>query len=87
MGGEPQPVGRVTHYFDKISVAVIELYGDLVLGDWVQFYGGQTNFVQQVASMQIERQPIESAGAGQEIAVQTVERVRRGDLLYYYYES
>jgi len=84
MGAEAQPAGRVTHFFDRLSVAVIELYGDLALGDWVQFFGPQTNFVQQVTSLQIDRQPIESAGAGEEVALQTEQPVRKGDHIYHY---
>ena len=85
MSEEIQPIGQVTHYFGKIGVAVISLQDKLALGDWVQFYGNQTNFVQQVESMQINHQPVNEAHPEDEVAVLVNEKVRKGDELYPYY--
>ena len=79
---EEQPVGYVSHYFGKISVAAVELYGTLRLGDWVQIYGNTTNFAQQVTSMQIEREPVEEAHEGQSIGILVDYTVREGDYVY-----
>ncbi len=84
MSDELRPIGEVTHYFDRIGVAVISLWAGLALGDWVQFYGSSTNFAQQIDSMQIDYQPIEEAVAGQEVAVLVSEKVRKGDKIYPY---
>lgn len=84
MHDQIQPVGRVTHYYGRISVAVIELDDRLTLGDWVHFYGFTTNFVQPVESMQYDREPIGEAFADDVIAVQVEGRVREGDLVYPY---
>jgi hypothetical protein len=84
MSNEVQPIGEVTHFFDRISVAVIRLSADVSVGDWVQFYGTHTQFVQQVESMQIEHQPVDSAPAGSEVAIQTISPARKGDGLYPY---
>jgi hypothetical protein len=85
MSEEISPLGVVTHYFDRISVAVVELYEPLGLGDWIHIYGPVTNFVQSVESMQYNHEPIETANAGSEIAIQVVDRVRKGDVIYPYY--
>jgi hypothetical protein len=77
-----QPIGQVTHYFDRINVAVIRLWDRLAVGDWIHFYGTQTNFVQQVESMQVDRQPISEAQAENEVAVLVSEQVRKGDWVY-----
>jgi translation elongation factor EF-1alpha len=87
MSEDLQPIGRVTHYFNRINVAVIKLEAGLALGDWIHFYHeDRTNFVQQVESMQIDRQPIEEGYPGDEVAVQVVERVKEGDIVYPYTE-
>jgi hypothetical protein len=84
MDEELQPIGEVTHYFDRIGVAVIHLWDGLATGDWVQIYGSMTNLVQQVESMQIDHQPIDEAFADQEIAMQVIDQVRKGDWVYPY---
>ena len=75
-------IGRVTHYFGKIGVAVIELRDALKVGDTIRIRGTTTDFEQQVGSMEIEHQSIEQAEAGQEIAVKVGYRVRRKDKVF-----
>jgi putative protease len=59
-------IGEVTHFYDRIGVAVIILSGAIRLGDQVHFLGRSTDFKQEVKSLQIEHQPISEAGSGQE---------------------
>ena len=80
--GEGKQIGKVTHFFDRISVAVISLNGALKLGDRVQFHGPHTDFQQEVASMQIEHEPVEKGKKGQEVAIKVDQPVRRGDTLH-----
>jgi selenocysteine-specific translation elongation factor len=75
-------VGEVTHYFNKISVAVIILTDTVSVGDTVHFLGRNVDFKQEVTSMQIEHQPIESAGAGQEVAMKVTGRARPKTALF-----
>ncbi len=75
-------IGQVTHYFKLIGVAVLELNGGLMVGDIVHIQGHTTDFTQQVGSMEIEHQKIQSAGPGAEVALKVIERVRRGDAVY-----
>jgi len=75
-------VGKVIHFYNKISVAVVELYDTLSLGDKVLIRGRRTNLEQTVESMEIERQKIEKAGAGQKVGLKVVDRVREGDFVY-----
>lgn len=74
-------IGTVNHYYDRISVAVVDLTGPLRLGDTVAFSGKHTYFGQQVTSMQIDHKEIEAAQAGQEVAIKVVDRVRAGDTI------
>ena len=75
-------VGKVTHYYGKIGVAVVELEDELKLGDEISIEGRTTNFRQKVESMQIEHKPIEVARAGDSIGLKVIEKVREGDKVY-----
>jgi putative protease len=75
-------IGRVTHFFSKISVAVIELTTPLSIGDTIVFKGPNTDFEQVVDSMQIEHQNVEKAEAGQSIGLKVTQRVRETDAVY-----
>jgi putative protease len=75
-------VGRVTHFFSKISVAVIELRKTLKVGDTIAFKGPTTDFEQSVDSMQIEHKNVQEAEAGQSIGLKVVQRVRETDVVY-----
>ena len=79
---EKKRVGKVTHYFTKIGVAVVELEDELRIGDKISIEGFTTNFQQTVESMQIEHKPIEVAKAGDSIGLKVIDRVRKGDIVY-----
>jgi translation elongation factor EF-1alpha len=75
-------VGHVTHFFAKISVAVVELKASLAVGDNILIKGPTTDLEQVVESMQIEHENIERAEAGQSIGLKVVQRVREKDIVY-----
>lgn len=75
-------VGLVTHFFSKIDVAVIKLKDELSVGDKILFRGSTTNFDQIVKSMQIERESVEKAKAGQSIGLKVKDKVRENDVVY-----
>ena len=75
-------VGRVTHFFSKISVAVIELKAPLAVGDTILIKGPTTDFEQIVESMQIEHKNVQRAEAGQSIGLKVAQRVREKDMVY-----
>ncbi|MDH5793409.1 MAG: translation elongation factor-like protein [Candidatus Bathyarchaeota archaeon] len=75
-------VGRVTHFFAKISVAVIELIAPLAVGDTIMIKGPTTDFEQIVESMQIEHNNVQRAEAGQSIGLKVAQRVRENDIAY-----
>ncbi|MEM0372433.1 MAG: U32 family peptidase C-terminal domain-containing protein [archaeon] len=76
------PVGKVTHFFNKISVAVVELKGTLRVGDTISIEGPNTNFTQSVGSMQVEHKNIEEAKAGESIGMKVDQPVKAGDLVF-----
>jgi hypothetical protein len=75
-------VGRVTHYYNRIGVAVVELTSELNIGDTILLLGHTTDFIQQVTSMQINHLPVQSVGAGGEVAIKVDEPVRKLDEVY-----
>jgi putative protease len=79
---ELKEIGLVSHYFVKISVAVVELKEALSAGDRILIQGETTNVEQTVESMQIENENIPSAAAGQSIGLKVDQRVREGDKVY-----
>jgi putative protease len=75
-------IGRITHFFTKISVAVIELIAPLAVGDTIMIKGPTTDFEQVVESMQIEHNNVQRAEAGQSIGLRVAQRVRENDMVY-----
>ena len=69
-------IGTVTHYYDRIMVAVIQLTGEIKLGDEIHILGRSVDFKQKVTSLQVEHQSIQRAGPGQEAALQVIRPVR-----------
>ncbi|MBE0512390.1 translation elongation factor-like protein [Candidatus Bathyarchaeota archaeon] len=79
---ELQEVGRVSHFFTKISVAVIELTATISVGDRILIKGPTTNLEQTVDSMEIEHEKVQRAEAGQSIGMKVKDRVRETDIVY-----
>ncbi|MBI5959712.1 MAG: translation elongation factor-like protein [Chloroflexi bacterium] len=75
-------IGVVTHYFDRLGVAVIQLDADLYLEDWILIEGPRTAVEQQVQSMQINRQTIDRGEPGDEVAIKVDDMVREGDEVF-----
>ena len=76
-------IGKVTHYYDKIGVAIVELNGTLSLGDKVKFVrGGEDLFEQEVDSIQIEHEKVDSAKKGDVVGLKTKELIKDGAEVY-----
>lgn len=76
-------VGKITHYFSEIKVAVIKLKEPLKEGDKIKITGGEdTNFSQQVKSMQIDHEKVKTAKKGKSIGVKVSKKVREGYIVW-----
>ena len=75
-------IGEVTHFYNRICVAVIDLTDSIQVGESVHFLGRSTDFRQTVNSIQIEHEQVEGAGKGEEIALKVDKRVRKGDKVF-----
>lgn len=73
-------VGTVTHYYDKIGVAVVDVSAALHVGDTVKF-SGSSEFSQTISSIQVEHEKVESAKKGDTVGVKVDQPVKPGDEL------
>ena len=72
-------IGKVSHYYDKIKVAIVELDSDLSVGDKIKFVrGGEDLFEQNVDSIQIEHNNIQSAKKGDIIGLRVDNELKEG---------
>ena len=75
-------IGKVTHYFDHINVAVLALTGPLKVGETIHIHGHSTDFTQAVSSLQIEHKPIQSAKQGDDVALKVDHIVHPQDKVF-----
>lgn len=76
-------IGKVTHYYDKIGVAIVELDASLSVGDKVKFArGGEDLFEQAVDSIQIEHEKRDSAKKGDVVGLKVDSEVKEGAEVY-----
>jgi len=79
---EEKLIGKVTHYFSKIGVAVIRLSDALQVGSIIHIKNSDRDFNQQVSSLQIEHEQVEKAIAGQSVGFKVDQKVHEGDDVY-----
>lgn len=79
-----KPIGTVTHYYDKIVVAVVALAkgAKLAVGDTVQFSGKKTNFTQTVSSLQVDHKEVDKVAAGDSFGMKVDQPVEEGDFVF-----
>lgn len=75
-------IGKVTHWYDKISVAVIKLNKALKVGDEIKIKHGEVEFTETVSSMQLDHKPVEKGKKGDEIAIKLSEQAKDGSEVY-----
>lgn len=79
---EKKEIGRITHFFPKISVAVIELSGNLKVGDIISIQGHDNMYEQKVDSMQVEHESVEKAKKGDAVGLKVNKPVKENDRVY-----
>jgi putative protease len=75
-------VGTITHFYDKIGVAVINVLAPLKVGDRIKISGHDKEFEQEIASMQVEHQNIDQAKKGDNVGMKVDQPVKDGDEVY-----
>jgi len=76
-------IGKISHYYDNIKVAVIELDSVLKAGDMIRIIGGEnTDFEQGVESMEVDHKKVKTAKKGESIGLKVKEKIREGYKAY-----
>ncbi len=71
-----KPVGKISHFYDKINVAVVELSAALKVGDTIKIVKDDTEFTQTIDSMQIDRKEVKSAKKGDSIGLKVDQVIK-----------
>ncbi len=79
---EGKEIGKVTHFFGHLSVAIVELKGNLKVGDTIHIKGATSDVTQAVDSIQVEHEKIEEAKAGDSVGLKVQDKVREQDIVY-----
>jgi putative protease len=79
---EGKLIGRVSHYFGHIGVAVLDLKDKLKVGDEIRIEGGETDFSQQVDSMEVDHKKINEAKKGDSVGMKVKQKVREDYRVY-----
>jgi putative protease len=76
-------LGKVKHFFGKISVAIVVCEDDsLAVGETIHIKGATTDLTTKVESMQVERQPLTAIEKGKDVAIKVPSKVRPDDIVY-----
>lgn len=75
-------VGRITHYYNHLNVAVLSLHIGLKIGDTIHILGHLTDVTQRVTSMEIEHRNVVIVRPGDDVALKVIEPVRVHDIVY-----
>lgn len=76
-------VGEVTHYFGKPQVAVLNISGEIKVGDKIKFVkNGEDLFEQEISSLEIDHEKVEKAGKGSDVALKVDDKVHEGNEVY-----
>lgn len=76
------PSGKITHYYDKIGVAVVDVAKPLSVGDEIKIVGHGNEYTQTVSSMQIEHEQITKAKKGMTIGLKVDQPAKEGDQIF-----
>ena len=75
-------IGQVTHYFDHLNVAALELTAPIHVGDMIHILGHSTDLKQKVTSLQIEHHIVGEARPGDDVGMKVVQRVHAHDKIF-----
>ena len=76
-------VGKITHYYGKIEVAIIELSDSLSVGDQIKIeHKNGSGFGQGVDSMQVEHAQVNNAKKGDAVGIKVIDKAEEGDIVF-----
>ena len=75
-------IGKITHYYGHISVAIIQLSDLLKVGDNIHIKGHTSDFTQEISSMQIEHKDVAEAKAGDFVGIKVAQKTHPNDKVF-----
>ncbi len=78
-------VGEVSHYYNHLGVAIIEVKSSFSVGDILKFVRhstGEELFQQKIDSIQVEHQQVDKAKKGMSIGVKVDKPVHQGNEVF-----
>jgi translation elongation factor EF-1alpha len=79
---QEKEIGKVTHYYNHLSVGIIELSDNLKLGETIRIKGHSSDFTQNIDSIQIEHADVPEAKSGDVIGIKVADKVHPHDKVY-----
>lgn len=79
MGKEKlKSVGKVTHYYGNIGVAVIKFSAPVKKGDTIVIEGGENSFSQKISSLEKDHKKVTAAKKGEILGIKLSKKAREG---------
>ena len=75
-------IGTVTHWYDKLGVAVVKLTGAISKGATIKVRKGDDEFEDTVSSLQIDHTDVQSAKKGDDAALKLSNRAKEGAAVF-----
>ena len=76
-------LGTVTHYFTHLHVAAVKIAdGELHTGDKIHVKGHTSDFMQKIASMELDHESAETAKSGDSVGIAMDEYTMEHDSVY-----
>lgn len=76
-------IGKVINYFEKIGVTIVELSGNLSVGDTIKVYkDGEEILTQKIERMLINQKSVDFASSKDVIGLHLNEKVQKGSEVY-----
>jgi len=73
-----KPIGRVTHFYGHISVAIVKFTKAMKRGTKVAFRHGDHEIIETLDSMQYDHKDIDAAKKGQDVGVKVSDKIKEG---------
>ena len=79
---EEKLIGKISHCYNKLNVAIIDLTDALAVGQTIRIKGANDDFTQAVAELQYEHENIQEGKKGQSIGIKVNQKVHENDQVF-----
>ena len=79
-----KPVGKITHYYGRIKVGVVEIHKgqQIAVGETLYYSGHTTDFHDTLSSIHEYDKTLHVAKGKKQVGIKVKKRVRRGDKVF-----